>query len=307
MATKEYEDFFSSAPAELREGESLKKALAGEKVYVTNPELAKFIVKIAGLKKGETVYDPCCGSGSLLAAAGRTGKPARLFGRDISGKAVEFAREYLAASGFPKAEIAEGDAREAPLDKKGKPQKFDAVISEIPVGHYKDQFLSAMLDSAADGGRVVAAANAALLSSKSEKLFREGALADNLVDAVIALPRNLIYGSRAAACLLVLKKARKERDILFMNCADMKDADAAVSLYFERKSKKAVSHKAAPDEIDDAWCDLSPGRFLNADAAETNSFSINDIPAINAKIIKREKDIAALDGEIAERIGKLAP
>lgn len=95
-----------------------------------SPRLARTLVNLAGLKPGQTVLDPFCGSGTILTEA--YGKSLRCLGLDLSASRVQEARENLRWSvggvtdrGY---DIRKGDARELSRSLRGT--KVDAVVTE---------------------------------------------------------------------------------------------------------------------------------------------------------------------------------
>jgi tRNA G10 N-methylase Trm11 len=95
-----------------------------------SPRLARTLVNIAGLKPGQTVLDPFCGSGTILIEA--YGKSLRCLGLDSRASRVQEARENIRwsvggvdARGF---DIRKGDARELPRVLRGT--KVDAIVTE---------------------------------------------------------------------------------------------------------------------------------------------------------------------------------
>ncbi|MDY6770481.1 MAG: methyltransferase domain-containing protein [Candidatus Nanohaloarchaea archaeon] len=93
-----------------------------------HPKLARAMVNLAGLSRGESVLDPLCGTGGLLLEAGLIGLEPH--GRDVDPEMVEGAKENLAAYGV-EAALGQGDVHElaASVDRT-----FDAVVADLPYG-----------------------------------------------------------------------------------------------------------------------------------------------------------------------------
>ncbi len=114
--------------ASMRRRGTLKPAPRSE--IALSPRLARTLVNLAGLQRGQTVLDPFCGSGTILAEA--FGKSLRCLGLDSSASRVQDARENLRWSvggvtdrGY---DIRKGDARDLPRMLRGT--KVDAVVTE---------------------------------------------------------------------------------------------------------------------------------------------------------------------------------
>lgn len=93
----------------------------------TEPRLARFLVNLSAAEPGESMLDPCCGTGSILVEGALAGLD--VFGSDISERAVDGSRRNLADAGLD-ADVRRLDARE--VERWGRP--FDAVVSDLPYG-----------------------------------------------------------------------------------------------------------------------------------------------------------------------------
>ncbi|MGC9517746.1 MAG: TIGR01177 family methyltransferase [Methanomicrobiales archaeon] len=92
-----------------------------------SPKLARCMVNLSRVKKGDTVFDPFCGTGGILIEAGIIG--ARILGSDIDEKMVKGTIENLQHCGIKDFNIIQGDARRIKLDRR-----VDSIVTDPPYG-----------------------------------------------------------------------------------------------------------------------------------------------------------------------------
>jgi type I restriction enzyme M protein len=213
--------------------------------FYTPAEVSRVIAQILGIRHvnataNTTVYDPTCGSGSLLlkvgdeAAHGRTVR-VTLYGQEKDNATAGLARMNMILHDYPTAEIKQGNTLASPLYTEGESLRtFDYVVANPP---FSDKRWSTGLDAEHDSfkrfeGYGVPPAKQGdyayllhiLKSLKSSGkgacilphgvLFRgnaEGAIRRNLIRrgvirGIIGLPANLFYGTGIPACIVVLDK-----------------------------------------------------------------------------------------------------
>jgi precorrin-6B methylase 2 len=93
----------------------------------SHPSVAAALVRVAGVKPEDRVWDPFCGSGLELVERGRRGAAARIVGSDIDDKALDAARANAAAGGVT-IELVKGDARSVEVGE------IDVAITNPPLG-----------------------------------------------------------------------------------------------------------------------------------------------------------------------------
>ena len=104
---------------------------------------------------------------------------------------------------------------EASMDQYNR---FEYGVPPKSIGDYA--FIQHMLKSLSDNGRMaVVLPHGALFRGASEGLIRQRILEDNLIDAVIGLPENLFYGVSIPATIVVFKKNRTKKDVLFIEAS----------------------------------------------------------------------------------------
>ena len=121
---------------------------------------------------------------------------------------------------------------------------------------------------------------------------------ENLLDAVIGLPNNLFYGTSIPACILILKKNRKEKDILFIDASVEyekgknqnrlrdEDIEKIVKAYKDRKDIEKYSKSASLEEIKENEYNLNIPRYIDSFEDEEHV----DLQSINKEITALEKE-----------------
>lgn len=221
---------------------------AGE--FYTPQEVSTILAKIVttGKKKIKSVYDPTCGSGSLLLRVSKEAEISEFFGQEINRTTYNLARMnmILHDKHYRQFNILQEDTLENPqhLDKR-----FEAIVANPPFSaHWKGDtnplnstderfsqfgrlapktkadyaFLQHMLFQLADNGTMASVfPHGVLFRGAAEGTIREYIIKEmNALDAVIGLPANIFYGTSIPTCILVLKKCRKkDDDILFIDAS----------------------------------------------------------------------------------------
>lgn len=235
--------------------ESGKKA--GE--FYTPQAVSKLIARIVTSgrekKNGFTIYDPCCGSGSLLLQVkncmhkeGREdySKHVGFYGQEIINQTYNLARMNMMLHKVPSAyqHLNNGDTLSAdwPTDE---PTNFDAcamnppyslkwhakesLISDIRFARYERLAPKSAADYAfllhgfyhlkTDGVMGIVLPHGVLFRSGAEGTIRQHLIEDGSIYAVIGLPANLFFNTTIPTCVLVLKKNNTDRDVLFIDAS----------------------------------------------------------------------------------------
>lgn len=220
--------------------------------YFTPQEVSELLAKIAsyGQENINKVYDPCCGSGSLLLKFAKiTNNPnLKYYGQEINNTTYNLCRinMFLHNINYSNFDIQCGDTLLEPKQQDNAP--FDAIVSNPPYSISWEGEKNPILikESRFAGPSVLAPSSKAdlaftiiMLNSLSEKgtaaivefpgvMYRGGKeqkirqyLVDNgYVDAVIQLPIDLFFGTSIGTCILVLKKNKKDNTILFIDASN---------------------------------------------------------------------------------------
>lgn len=306
---------------------------AGE--FYTPQEVSRILAEIVtiGHERLRNVYDPTCGSGSLLLRAAHIGNAVEIYGQEKNPTTYNLARMnmLLHEIKFNRFKIENGDTLEA--DAFGDKQ-FDAVVANPPFSaewsaadkfNTDDRFSKAgrlaprktadyafilhMIYHLSEGGTMACVApHGVLFRGNAEGVIRRYLIEKkNYIDAIIGLPANIFYGTTIPTCILVLKKCRKDDDnILFIDASKEfekvktqnklrpEHIEKIVSTYRERKEIDKYSHLATLREIADNDYNLNIPRYVDTFEEEAPI----DIKAVMAEIKQLEAQRAGLDKEI---------
>ena len=214
----------------------------------------------------------------------------------------------------------------AGLNVKGKKQekmtasmdawkRFDWGVPPSSKGDYA--FVLHMLHSldAENGRMAVVLPHGVLFRGASEGKIRRQLVELNLLDAVIGLPANLFYGTGIPACILVFRKNRTRRDVLFIdasgegnyekgknrNILRRSDIDRIVSVYETRDNVDKYSHVASYDEIRENDFNLNIPRYVDTFEEE----ELVDIDEVKRNISNIEAELAVVQLQMAKYLEEL--
>ncbi|ABB44220.1 Type I restriction-modification system M subunit [Sulfurimonas denitrificans DSM 1251] len=216
--------------------------------FYTPSEVSTLLAKLVEPKEGEMIYDPTCGSGSLLIKASKEigSKNFRLYGQEKNGQTQALCKMNMFLHEINDAVIEWGDTIRNPLHLQDNLLKtFDVVVANPPFsldkwgeeiasddsfGRFKYgtppkskgdyAFVLHMISSLNSHGKMgVILPHGVLFRGASEGKIREKLIEQNLLDTVIGLPSNLFFGTSIPACILIFKKNRVHNDILFIDAS----------------------------------------------------------------------------------------
>ena len=210
-----------------------------------------------------------------------------------------------------------GFLAEAEADSKGKKKmtaeldpyhRFDWGVPPASKGDYA--FVLHMLASldAENGRMAVVLPHGVLFRGASEGKIRRQLIEMNLLDAVIGLPSNLFYGTGIPACILVFKKNRTRRDVLFIDAAGdgnyekgknqnvLRATDIAriVNAYEARQNEDKYSYVASFDEIKENDFNLNIPRYVDTFEEE----ELVDIDEVQRNITSIEAELEQVQAQM---------
>ncbi|HOP47117.1 MAG TPA: type I restriction-modification system subunit M [Desulfobacteraceae bacterium] len=229
-------------------------ATAGKKAgeFYTPAGVSETLSRLVAPEKGDRIYDPACGSGSLLIRASKQieSDDFALYGQEMNGSTWALCKMNMFLHGVDAAHIEwEDTIRHPQFVENDTLAKFDVVIANPPFSLDKwgqeiateDSFgrftrgippkskgdwafICHMLASAVeDKGRVgVVVPHGVLFRGGQEGKIREAVIRENLLTAVIGLPANLFFGTGIPAALMIFDKSREpygNGDILFIDAS----------------------------------------------------------------------------------------
>lgn len=171
-------------------------------------------------------------------------------------------------------------------------------------------FISHMVETAVgNGGRVgVVVPHGVLFRGSSEGKIREAMIKENLLDAVIGLPEKLFFGTGIPASILIFKKGREKKDVLFIDASKEfgtgtkqnrltpENIDKILKTYDDFETTDKYSYVATPDEIEENGYNLNIPRYVDTFEPEAEV----DIAAVNAEIAQTEQELAEVQGRIRQ-------
>lgn len=280
---------------------------AGE--FYTPQPVSKILTRIAIAgqedKRGLLVYDPCMGSGSLLLNAKKYAKEPqyiRYFGQELMTSTYNLARMNMFLHGIApeNQKLRNGDT----LDEDwptGEETDFDMVLMNPPysakwsaaAGFLQDErfsdygvlapkskadyafLLHGLYHLKSSGTMAIVLPHGVLFRGASEGKIREKLLRSGNIYAVIGLPANLFYNTSIPTCILVLKKHREGRDVLFIDASkkfekgkkqnSMTDEhiDTIINLYMNRENVEKESFLASFEDIEKNDFNLNIPRYVD--------------------------------------------
>ena len=285
--------------------------------FFTPPEVSTLIAKIVGDREKVKVYDPTCGSGSLLIKVHKEiGKDnCSIYGQEKNSQTYSLCRMnmYLHEIG-DSAKIEWGDTiKEPKFIDKDKLAKFDVVVANPPFSLDKwgeevasnDKFgrfefgippktkgdlafLLHMVNSMKEDGITVVVMPPTVLSrGASEGIIRERIAENNLIDAIIGLPENLFYGTSIPTCILILKNNKKNKDIFFIDASDYYYKGKRQNKLREEDILKIVSAYRKRKNIDE-YC-----RVVSLDEIKANDYNLNIVRYIDSFESYKNVDLKA--------------
>ena len=221
--------------------------------YYTPQEVSELLTKLTLVGKTEVnkVYDPACGSGSLLLKfakiLGKNNVRNGFYGQEINITTYNLCRinMFLHDIDFDKFDIAHGDTLTDPAHWDDEP--FEAIVSNPPYSIKWEGDGSQILinDSrfspagvlapkskadlafimhslswlASNGTAAIVCFPGVMYRSGAEQKIRKYLIDNNYIDCIIQLPDNLFYGTSIATCIMVLKKSKVDNKVLFIDAS----------------------------------------------------------------------------------------
>lgn len=295
--------------------------------------------KLGRKKNLDKVIDFACGSGSLLLNVRKNivdegGTIGQIYGQEKNITTYNLARMNMLLHGVKtnEFEIFHGDTLKNDWNILSEPNpakkiEFDAVVANPPFSLKWDASEAMGEDfrfkgyglapkSAADfafllhgfhylskqGTMAIILPHGVLFRGGAEERIRTKLLKDNNIDAIIGLPSNLFYSTGIPVCIIVLKKCKKQDDVLVINASEyfekgkrqnyLRDTDIEkiVDTYQYRKEEERYSRSVSLEEIAKNDYNLNITRYVSTAEAEKQidlkeiNLKLNGPEGVNAKI-----------------------
>ena len=300
--------------------------------YFTPQEVSELLARIATHNKTKVrkVYDPACGSGSLLMQVakiiGKENVQQGFYGQEINQTTYNLCRinMFLHDINYNHFKIALGDTLLDPQHWDDQP--FDVIVSNPPYSiKWKGDDSPVLINDrrfapagvlapkskadlaftmhmlswlATDGAAAIVEFPGVLYRGGAEQKIRQYLIDNNYVDAVIQLPANLFFGVSIATCIIVIRKNKTDNKILFI--------DASNEFVHEgNKNKLAEEHI---QHILDLYVNRQEVQHLTALISNTdiakNSYNISVNSYVEQEDTREHIDIDALNAELKQIVAR---
>lgn len=318
---------------------------AGE--FYTPQAVSKILTKIAISgqedKRGLSVYDPCMGSGSLLLNVKKyTSEPGyiRYYGQELNTSTYNLARMNMFLHGIAaeNQKLRNGDTLDGdwPTDEE---TDFHMVLMNPPysakwsaaAGFLQDErfsdygvlapkskadyafLLHGLYHLKSNGTMAIVLPHGVLFRGAAEGKIREKLLRSGNIYAVIGLPANLFYNTSIPTCIIVLKKHRDGRDVLFIDASkkfnkgkkqnEMTDEhiNEVMDLYTKRDTVEKESFLAQFEDIEKNDFNLNIPRYVDNFEKEEEI----DLNALLSDMKKTDDELEKAQGEFLSLLKEL--
>ena len=318
-------------------------ANAGKKAgeFYTPQQVSKILAKIVTVGKTDLrdVYDPTCGSGSLLLRVSKEANVRKFYGQELTSTTYNLARMNMLLHDidYTNFDIKNDDTLEHPQHMG---MKFEAIVANPPYSanwsadpKFLDDerfssygklapkskadfaFIQHMIHHLYDKGTMaVVLPHGVLFRGAGEGVIRKYLIEErNVLDAVIGLPANIFFGTSIPTVILVFKKCRENNDILFIDASNefekgknqnnLTDANVEkiVNTYVKRENIDKYSYVASMDEIKENDYNLNIPRYVDTFEEEEPI----DLQAVSERIASIDKEIASIDEQLAVYLKEL--
>ncbi|NFG01139.1 type I restriction-modification system subunit M [Clostridium sporogenes] len=312
-------------------------ATAGKKAgeFYTPQQVSKILAKLVTLGKKDlkSVYDPACGSGSLLLRVSKEANVRKFYGQELTSTTYNLARMNMLLHdvSYERFDIRNDDTLENPQHID---MKFDAVVANPPYSakwsadkKFLDDerfsvygklapkskadyaFVQHMIYQLNEGGTMaVVLPHGVLFRGAAEGAIRKYLIEEkNYLDGVIGLPANIFFGTSIPTVILVFKKCRENSDnVMFIdasrefekdknqNVLRDKDVEKIISTYVKRETVDKYAYKTTLDKIKENDYNLNISRYVDTFEEEEPI----DIDEVKIKIENINKEIEDIDEEL---------
>ena len=302
-------------------------------------------IAIAGQeeKRGLSVYDPCMGSGSLLLNAKKYSEQPqyiKYYGQELNTSTYNLARMNMFLHGIvaENQKLRNGDTLDGdwPTDEE---TDFNMVLMNPPysakwssaTGFLQDErfseygvlapkskadyafLLHGLYHLKNNGTMAIVLPHGVLFRGAAEGKIREKLLRAGNIYAVIGLPANLFYNTSIPTCIIVLKKHRDGRDVLFIDASkkfnkgkkqnEMQDEhiDEVMNLYTKRETVEKEAFLASFEDIEKNDFNLNIPRYVDTFEEEEPI----DLNTLLTDMKKTDEEIEKVEGEFLSLMKQL--
>ena len=300
--------------------------------FFTPSDVSELLTKLGTVGKTEVnkVYDPACGSGSLLLKArkvlGKDGVRQGYFGQEINITTYNLCRinMFLHDIGFDKFDIACEDTLINPAHWDDEP--FELIVSNPPysikwagddnpllindprfapagvLAPKSKADLAFIMHSlswlAPNGTAAIVCFPGIMYRGGAEQKIRKYLVDNNYVDCIIQLPSNLFFGTSIATCIMVLKKGKKDNKVLFID-ATKECIKVTNNNRLERENITNIVDTFTKREDKEHFSHLA-----TYDEVKENDYNLSVSTYVEAEDTREVIDIVKLNAEIEEIVAR---
>jgi type I restriction enzyme M protein len=300
--------------------------------FFTPQEVSELLAQITvvGKKSVNKVYDPACGSGSLLLkfakVLGKDNVRRGFFGQEINLTTYNLARinMFLHDINYEQFDIAHGDTLLDPLQWDEEP--FEAIVSNPPYSiHWAGDSNPLLINDprfapagvlapktkadlaftmhilswlAVNGTAAIVQFPGALYRGGAEQKIRKYLIDNNYVDTIIQLPQDLFFGTTIMTCIVVLRKSKKDNSVLFIDASGEFVRVGNKNKLTERSRRKILDIFTAREDA------LHFATLVQNTDLAANSYNISVSSYVECVDTTEAIDITRLNSEIAEIVAR---
>ncbi len=300
--------------------------------FFTPADVSELLTRLGTVGKTEInkVYDPACGSGSLLLKAekvlGRDKVRNGFFGQEINITTYNLCRinMFLHDIEFDKFDIACEDTLTAPQHWDDEP--FELIVSNPPysikwagdenpllindprfapagvLAPKSKADLAFIMHSlswlAPNGTAAIVCFPGIMYRGGAEQKIRKYLIDNNFVDCVIQLPSNLFFGTSIATCIMVLKKGKADSRVLFIDATNECIKVTNNNKLTQANMDKIVDTFAGREEIEHF------SHLATYDEIAENDYNLSVSSYVEAEDTREKVDIVKLNAEIREIVAR---
>ena len=300
--------------------------------FFTPADVSELLTKLGtvGKKTINKVYDPACGSGSLLLKAEKVlGKEAVVngfFGQEINITTYNLCRinMFLHDIGFDKFDIECEDTLTNPQHWDDEP--FELIVSNPPysikwegddnpllindprfapagvLAPKSKADLAFIMHSlswlASNGTAAIVCFPGIMYRGGAEQKIRKYLVENNYVDCVIQLPSNLFFGTSIATCIMVMKKGKSDNKILFIDATNECIKVTNNNKLTEDNIKRIVDIFTSRTDVEHF------SKLVSYDEVASNEFNLSVSVYVEAEDTREKIDIVKLNAEIKEIVAR---
>ena len=300
--------------------------------FFTPQEVSELLTRIAVAGKTEVnkVYDPACGSGSLLLKAakilGKENVRQGFYGQEINLTTYNLCRinMFLHDIDFDKFDIAHEDTLLNPQHWDDEP--FEVIVSNPPysikwegddnpvlindprfspagvLAPKSKADLAFIMHSlawlATNGTAAIVCFPGIMYRGGAEKKIRQYLIDNNFIDCIIQLPSNLFFGTSIATCIMVLKRSKADNNTLFIDASN-----ECVKVTNNNKLTESNIARIVEEFVSRADVEYFSRSVPYKEIAE-NDYNLSVSTYVEAEDTREKIDIVKLNAEIEEIVAR---